>query len=239
MIPKVVVFASGDKQGGGSGFQEMVEYSRTRPAILNVQIIGVISNHENGGVRKKADKLGIPFFFWPGPYDAYGYKQILQANNLDADFYMYSGWLKKVVGLDPCRSVNIHPGWLSGTLIGPHFGGPGMYGHYVHEATIAAFHRGEVKQSAVTMHFVTESYDQGPIIFRYPILIRPEDTAETLANRVNQVERAWQSYVLNLVVNGKIWLSREQGFYVIRGASELEGILPGIELNVRRCQILC
>ena len=195
---KVLVFASGDEKGGGSGFQELAEFSRTNPPVLDAQIIGVISNHPHGGVRKRADTLHIPFEYWSGPFDAKGYRTFVE--KYQADFVMCSGWLKFVKGLDPSKTVNIHPGPL------PQFGGPRMYGHYVHEAVIAAFHRGEIIQSAVTMHFVDDvAYDNGPIIFQMPVLIRPDDDPETLAKRVNEKERAWQSYVLNLVVHRQIY----------------------------------
>ena len=203
---RVLVFASGDEKGGGSGFQELVEFSRTDPPVLDAQIIGVISNHGHGGVRKRADALHIPFEYWVGPYDGKGYRSFVE--KYQADFVMCSGWLKFVRGLDPAKTVNIHPGPL------PRFGGPGMYGHHVHEAVMAAFHRGEIIQSAVTMHFVDEAaYDHGPIIFQIPVLIRPEDDAESLAKRVNEKERAWQSYILNLVVHQHIYLSKGQVCY--------------------------
>ena len=202
----VLVFASGDEKGGGSGFQELVEFSRTNPAVLDAKIIGVISNHEHGGVRKRADALHIPFDYWAGPFDARGYRSFVE--KYWADFVMCSGWLKFVRGLDPARTVNIHPGPL------PQFGGSGMYGHHVHEAVMADFHRGEVIQSAVTMHFVDEAaYDHGPIIFQMPVLIRPDDDADSLAKRVNEKERAWQSHILNLVVHQHIYLSKGQVFY--------------------------
>jgi len=204
--PRVLVFASGDEKGGGSGFQELVEFSRTNPPILDAQIVGVISNHEHGGVRKKADAFHIPFEYWAGPFEAKSYRAFVEKYR--ADFVMCSGWLKFVRGLDPARTVNIHPGPL------PQFGGPGMYGHHVHEAIMAAFHRGEVIQSAVTMHFVDEAaYDHGPIIFQMPVLIRPDDDADSLAKRVNEKERAWQSHILNLVVHQHIYLSKGQVFY--------------------------
>ncbi len=196
---RVLVFASGDAEGGGSGFQELVEFSRTNPPVLDAEIVGVVSNHPRGGVFKKAERLHIPFEYWPGPFDAKGYQSFVQTYR--ADFVMCSGWLKFVRGLDPAKTVNIHPGPL------PKFGGPGMYGHHVHEAVIAAYRRGEVTQSAVTMHFVDETaYDHGPIFFQMPVLIRPEDDAESLAKRVNEKERAWQSYILNLVVHRYIYL---------------------------------
>jgi len=196
---RILVFASGDPKGGGSGFQELVEFSRTQPPVLDAQIIMVVSNHQNGGVRKRADALHVPFEYWPGPYDAKGYRAFVEKH--EADFVMCSGWLKFVRGLDAAKTVNIHPGPL------PRFGGAGMYGHHVHEAVMAAYRRGEITQSAVTMHFVDEAaYDHGPIIFQMPVLIRPEDDAESLAKRVNEKERAWQSHILNLVIHRQIYL---------------------------------
>jgi phosphoribosylglycinamide formyltransferase-1 len=203
---RVLVFASGDDKGGGSGFQELVEFSRTHPPVLDAQIVGVVCNHQSGGVRRKAEALYIPFEYWPGPYDAKGYRTFVE--KYEADFVMCSGWLKFVKGLDPARTVNIHPGPL------PRFGGAGMYGHHVHEAVMAAYRRGEIIQSAVTMHFVDEAaYDHGPIIFQMPVLIRPDDDAESLAKRVNEKERAWQSHILNLVVHGHIYLKDGQVIY--------------------------
>ena len=203
---RVLVFASGDPEGGGSGFQELVEFSRTEPPVLNARIIGVVSNHPQGGVCRKADALHVPFEHWAGPFTAEGYRAWV--DQYRADFVMCSGWLKFVRGLDPSRTVNIHPGPL------PRFGGPGMYGHHVHEAVIAAYRRGEITQSAVTMHFVDDvAFDHGEIIFQMPVLIRPEDDAETLARRVNEKERAWQSYILNLVVHGHIFLRQGQVHY--------------------------
>lgn len=196
--PSILVFASGDKEGGGSGFQELVEFSRTEPPVLEAIIVGVVSNHAQGGVFKKAQKLGVPFEHWPGPFTAEGYQALVKKHQ--ADFVMLSGWLKLVKGLEPAKTVNIHPGPL------PDFGGPGLYGHYVHEAVMKAFREGKIKQSAVSMHFVSEEYDRGQIIFQFPVLIREDDTPETLAKRVNEKERAWQSFILNLVVHEEIAL---------------------------------
>ncbi len=203
---RVLVFASGDEKGGGSGFQELVEFSRTTPPVLEARIVGVISNHEHGGVRKRAETLQVPFEHWAGPYNANDYRSFVQ--KYQAEFVMCSGWLKFVRGLDPAKTINIHPGPL------PRFGGPGMYGHHVHEAVMAAFHQGEIAQSAVTMHFIDEAaYDHGPIIFQMPVLIRPDDDAESLAKRVNEKERAWQSYILNLVIHQNIYLDNRRVVY--------------------------
>jgi len=195
---RILVFASGDKTGGGSGFQEMVEQSRTSPAILDADIVGVVSNHPSGGVHKKAISLGIPFEYCPGPFTAETYRNLVA--KFSANYVMCSGWLKLVVGLNPTKTINIHPGPL------PEFGGPGLYGHHVHEAVIKAFKEGRIKQSCVSMHFVNNEYDRGPGIIKIPVLIRPDDTPETLAARVNKIEHGWQSYVLNEIVHENIFL---------------------------------
>ena len=199
-MKKILVFASGTKEGGGSGFQELVENSRT--GVLGAEIVAVISNHENGGVRRRADDLKIPFVHFPAPWNHEIYQKLVRDRK--ADLVCLSGWLKLVKGLDPAKTINIHPGPL------PRFGGAGMYGHHVHEAVIAAFRAGEIKTSAVIMHFVTEKFDEGPVFFRYPVLIRDADTAETLGERVNKIEHAWQSWATNLVIQGYIsWDGRD------------------------------
>lgn len=194
--PKLLVFASGDAESGGSGFQELVENARS--GILRADLIGVVSNHERGGVRKRADALGVSFRHMPKPFTAEAYREI--AELFGADFFSLSGWLKPVRGLPPEKTINIHPGPL------PEFGGEGMYGHHVHEAVMKAFHAGQITCSCVTMHFVTEQYDAGPRIFRYPVWIRKKDTPDNLFTRVNKIEHGWQSFVTDLVVNGIIRL---------------------------------
>ncbi len=203
--PNILVFASGTKTGGGSGFETLVRATRTEPPILEARICGVVTNHPEGGVMQKAQALGIPAEYWPGPYVAQGYQDLVK--KFQADYVMLSGWLKLVAGLDPSRTINIHPGPL------PRFGGENLYGRHVHEAVMAAYHRGEITHSAVTMHFVDEKYDRGPILFERPVSIEPSDTPETLAAKVNQTEHEWQPRVLNYVVRGQVRLVGEKVVY--------------------------
>jgi phosphoribosylglycinamide formyltransferase-1 len=193
-MKNLLVFASGDKEGGGSGFQKLVQAMKS--GVLQANIVGVVSNHMSGGVAKKAKLLDIPFFCPENPWTAKDYQFIFWLTG--ADFVALSGWLKLVKGLPPDRTINIHPGPL------PQFGGPGMYGHHVHEAVLAAFKRGEITHTEVCMHFVTEQYDRGPVFFRCKVELLSDDTAESIAARVNKVEHAFQSYFTNQVVNGTI-----------------------------------
>ncbi len=212
--PNILVFASGTKTGGGSGFETMVRAARTRPPILDAWICGVITNHFEGGVWQKAKTLGIRSEYWVGPYRARGYQNFVKYFN--ADYVMLSGWLKLVTGLDPARTINIHPGPL------PRFGGPKLYGRYVHEAVMAAYQRGEITHTAVTMHFVDEMYDHGPILFALPVPIEPGDTTETVAAKVNRAEHEWQPRVLNYVVHGQV---RLVGKEVVYETEELKRLL--------------
>jgi phosphoribosylglycinamide formyltransferase 1 len=189
---KIIIFASGTKDGGGSGFENLV--NATKKGILDAEIVAVVSNHENGGVRERADRLGIKFIHFTEPRTAERYREITK----DVDLICLSGWLKLVTGLDPKKTINIHPGPL------PRFGGVGMYGHHVHEAVMETYKRGEIKNSAVSMHFVTEKYDEGPLFFSQSVPILPDDTAETLAKRVNEAEHKWQPIITQKVLSGQI-----------------------------------
>jgi len=203
--PQVLIFASGTAEGGGSGFENLVDASDR--GSLDALIIGVVSNHLDGGVRKRAGRLLVPFIHFPQPWTAEAYQKITE--QFGADFFALSGWLKLVVGLDmttrfnPRTVFNIHPGLL------PEFGGVGMYGHRVHEAVMAAYKRGEIIHSGVSMHFVTEprskaDYDRGPVFFRRNVNILEDDTPKTLGTRVSQLEHRYQPFVTNLVVNNLI-----------------------------------
>lgn len=72
------------------------------------------------------------------------------------------------------RVVNIHPALL------PEFGGPGMYGHRVHEAVLRAGRR----TSGCTVHMCDEVYDHGDIVLQLTCPVLPGDTPDTLADRV-------------------------------------------------------
>lgn len=97
-----------------------------------------------------------------------------------AAFVVMAGYLKHVLIPDDFtgRVINIHPSLL------PAFGGPGMYGQRVHEA---ALERG-VTVTGCTVHFVDNHYDNGPILLQRACEVHPDDTPDTLAARVFQLE---------------------------------------------------
>jgi len=100
----------------------------------------------------------------------------------DAGLVVLAGYLKRVpaaaVARLRWRLINIHPALL------PAFGGPGMYGRRVHEAVLAS----GAALSGATVHYVDEEYDRGPIIAQWPVPVLGDDTPDTLAARVLEVE---------------------------------------------------
>ena len=195
MKPKILIFASGTKTGGGSGFANLVQASRTD--LLNAEVVGVVSNHEHGGVGQHAQSLGVPFFFM-NDFSAESYQQL--ANQSQADLFVLSGWLKQVQGLDTETRfnsqtvLNVHPGPL------PRFGGAGMYGKRVHRAVLEAYQRQEIVCSAVTVHFVTKEFDEGPVILSEQVPILRDDTVDTLEARIKQCEHSLYPRAINMIL---------------------------------------
>jgi phosphoribosylglycinamide formyltransferase-1 len=84
----------------------------------------------------------------------------------------------------------------------PAFSGKGCYGHRVHEAVLAA----GVKLSGATVHFVDEEYDHGPIVLQQSVPVRDDDTPETLAARVQALERELLPEAVRLFAAGRLEL---------------------------------
>jgi phosphoribosylglycinamide formyltransferase 1 len=84
----------------------------------------------------------------------------------------------KILEAYPNKILNIHPALL------PAYGGKGMYGVHVHQAVITA---GDTK-SGITIHVVNEHYDDGKILFQAQCPVLPDDTPQTLAKRIHELE---------------------------------------------------
>lgn len=90
------------------------------------------------------------------------------------------------------RIINIHPSLL------PKHGGKGMYGIRVQEAVLAA---GD-KEAGCTVHYVSAEVDGGGIIAQEAIAVAADDTPESLAERVQQAEKALLPQVVGNFVAG-------------------------------------
>ena len=70
-----------------------------------------------------------------------------------------------------------------------------MYGMHVHRAVLAS----GAKYSGATVHIVTEEVDGGPIICQEVVPVKDDDTPETLAERVLEVEHRIYPQALKLM----------------------------------------
>lgn len=100
----------------------------------------------------------------------------------NTDVVVCSGYMK-IIGFETLtafenRILNIHPALL------PLYGGVGMYGDHVHAAVLEA---GDA-ESGATVHIVTEDYDEGPVMGQSQVDVLPDDTVETLRQRVQETE---------------------------------------------------
>jgi folate-dependent phosphoribosylglycinamide formyltransferase PurN len=122
------------------------------------------------------------------------------------DIIALAGYMKKiprsVVSAFPNRIVNIHPALL------PAFGGAGLYGEKVHQAVIDY----GAKVSGITIHFVDEEYDHGPIIFQEAVPVLDGDDAHSLAARVLTLEHANYWRALQAIADGAITVRNRRVF---------------------------
>ena len=89
------------------------------------------------------------------------------------------------------KIINIHPALL------PKYGGKGMYGKHVHQA-VKENHETE---TGITIHYVNEAYDEGEVIFQAKVTIENEDSIETIASKVFELEQANFPKVIQNLLN--------------------------------------
>ncbi|MCX6247220.1 MAG: phosphoribosylglycinamide formyltransferase [Bacteroidetes bacterium] len=186
---KIAILAS----GSGTNAQRITEYLRERHSPVAVDLI--LSNNPEAFVLERAGKLGIP-------YSSFSRKEFYETNRIpdllkehEIEYLILAGFLWMVPGAVlnayPDRILNIHPALL------PRYGGKGMYGMKVHEAVIA----NHDKESGISIHKVNERYDEGEILFQAKCCVEQTDTAESLAEKIHELEyryfpRVIESYIL-------------------------------------------
>jgi phosphoribosylglycinamide formyltransferase-1 len=107
------------------------------------------------------------------------------------DLLCLAGFLWKIpsylIQAYPNKIVNIHPSLL------PKFGGKGMFGIHVHKAVIEA----KETFSGITIHLVNEQYDEGEILFQEKVKVSKNESPESLAKRILEIEHRAYPKVLD------------------------------------------
>jgi len=191
-IKRIAIFAS----GAGSNAAKIIDHLKDHS---HIQVALIVCNKPGVGVIQIAASHKIPVLmiekekFFRG--NAY-VDEIKQQSKID--FIVLAGFLWKVpaalIQAFPDRIINIHPALL------PKYGGKGMYGMHVHEAVINA---GE-KESGITIHYVNEHFDEGEPIFQARCEVTNEDTPETLAQKIHQLEHEHFPKTVESVVLAKV-----------------------------------
>ena len=174
MSKRIVVMVS----GGGSNLQSIID--SIADGDINGEIVGVISDKSGVFALERAESAEIPTFVILKK--ELRVELLAKLEELNPDLIVLAGFLSKiqenVVWRFRNKIINLHPALI------PSFCGDGMYGSSVHEAVLA---RG-VKLSGVTIHFVDEGTDSGPIILQETVEVLENDTVESLAERIHEIE---------------------------------------------------
>ncbi len=175
-MAKIAIFASYN----GSSLDPINK--ACKDGSLNLEVSLIITNNSNANVLNKAKELNIPAFVVNDKlYEDVDSKLEQLLNEHGCEYIFLAGYMKKVSPIltRNYKMINSHPALL------PKFGGKGMYGRFVHEAVVEA---GE-KVSGVTVHEVNENYDEGAIILQKSIELAPDETAESLENKIKKLEQ--------------------------------------------------
>ncbi len=173
-VKRIAIFAS----GSGTNAQAIMEHFRDNESVT-VEL--VLCNKSGAGVIERAISRGVKtVLISKADVESQELLCLLKENKID--WVVLAGYLWLIPGylVDayPNKIVNIHPALL------PKYGGKGMYGANVHQAVIA----NNEAESGITIHFVNAHYDEGQIIFQASCEVKPNDTPQSLAERIHGLE---------------------------------------------------
>ena len=184
----LIVFVSGN----GSTLQAIID--NIENGILKAKINLVVSDNKNAFALERARKSNIPTYIIKGNNkEDIDIELNTVLEKYDIDLIVLAGYLKMIGSrlINNYTIINTHPSLL------PKFGGKGMFGMNVHKAVIEA---GE-NVSGPTVHFVNEKYDEGDIISQTEVEIEKSETPESLAKKVQTVEKVQLINVLKSFIN--------------------------------------
>jgi len=184
--------------GGGSTLQNLLE--RISQGRLDALVDWTLSSREGVGGIEKSHQAGIPCLVLPRKefesHEAFSQAVNLHLERHPVDLIVLAGFMSlyNFPSAYQGRVMNIHPALI------PAFCGKGLYGHHVHEAVLSM----GAKVTGCTVHFADKEYDHGPIILQRCIPVLDEDTPETLAERVQALEREVYPEAIQLFAEGRL-----------------------------------
>lgn len=184
----LAIFAS----GSGSNAENIINFFMQHEDIC-VKL--VLSNKKDAYVHKRAKSLNVTSLTFTREqfYDSLHVVDLLKDNSIDGIVLAGFLWLvpNSLIRAFPNKIINIHPALL------PKYGGKGMYGMNVHKSVIE---NGE-SESGITIHYVNEEYDEGKILFTAKCTVTPDDTPESLAEKIHLLEYKYFPVVIERWIN--------------------------------------
>lgn len=178
--------------GSGTNLQALIDDPEVRPHIRLV-----VSDREQSGALERANTAGIETALvrWEDHPDRSVFSRAIAdvVEDAGAKGVVLAGFMRILatafVERFPNRILNIHPSLL------PAF--PGA------RALDDALEHG-VKVTGVTIHFVEEAVDSGPIVAQQAVPVLPDDTTDSLHARIQAEEHSLYPYVVAAFVAGRL-----------------------------------
>lgn len=173
-----IVFLTSGKSRG-SNFEAVMQH--LSKFDLPIKVPFLIITRDDAPIQYRAEKFGIECIRLKNR-DTFEEDLLALLEEYDIDLIVLAGFMRKLsehfLQSFSGDIINIHPALL------PKYGGKGMYGMRVHEKV---FLKGD-EESGVTVHYVNDDYDAGPIIAQRKIPIGHCSSAEEIAHEVLQIE---------------------------------------------------
>jgi len=192
--PRIAVLLS----GSGTSLENLLTHIDA--GDVPGRVVVVVASRDSAFGLTRARRRGIPALAVrrKDHPDAGDFNDALHAAlaDFEIDLVLLLGFLSpfETRGRFDQHALNVHPALI------PAFSGKGFYGHRVHEAVLAS----GVKITGATVHFVDAEYDHGPIVLQEAVAVRDDDTAESLAARVQEAERRIVPEAIRLFAAGRL-----------------------------------
>ncbi|KXG73799.1 Phosphoribosylglycinamide formyltransferase [Thermotalea metallivorans] len=186
--------------GGGTNLQAMIDHIEKGAIPGKIEV--VISSREDAYGLVRAKKHGIEGIYigkknYPDLEEREN-KILAVLEEKKVDLIVLAGYMsifgEKLVEKYRNRIINVHPALI------PSFCGKGFYGERIHQAVLDY----GVKVTGATVHFVDEGTDTGPVILQKAVEVKDEDTVQTLAKRVLEIEHELLPKAIQLFAEGKL-----------------------------------
>ena len=166
--------------GSGTNAENIIRYFKNHP---EVRVDSVWSNKKEAFVLQRAKNLGVESHYFTRSEFHEPEQMIRELQKKNIELIILAGflWLVPPEFIEAFTIINIHPALL------PSYGGKGMFGSFVHEAVI----RNREKESGITIHLVNKDYDRGEHLLQVRCPVLEEDTPDTLASRIHELEHKY------------------------------------------------